>query len=958
MAKKALPFFLLLFLYTPLQAQIITTVAGNGVPGYAGDGGPALDAALGEMYYVYPAFDNAGNMYIAQRSNNTIRKIDISGIITTIAGTNQVNGYSGDGGPAVDATLDWPTSIAIDNNNNIYFADQKNSLIRKIDAAGIITTVSGPYSYNCGVGDGGPLSLAGFNRISGLTFDQFNNLYISDYICHTVRKVSNAGIVSTVAGNGTIGFSGDGGPGNQARLNYPNKVAIDSAGNIYIPDFHNQRIRKVTPMGIISTFAGTGTYGYSGDGGPALNAEIGFPGSIVIDDAGNFYYGDYHNVIRKIDHSGIISTYAGSGTRGYSGDGGRAILADLSIGESRLSIYNNDIYFVNYLYGNVIRKIAACLTASIVEQPSSVTVCSSGEAVFTIHAVNANGYQWQLNTGTGWTDVTENATYSGTASNTLYISGATTVMNHYQYRCYVTNQCDPVYSTPGLLTIASPANPFISIATSSINICAGEPVNFKTETENGGSNPIYQWTKNGVNAGTGQDVFIDNTLLNEDVITCTLTSDANCLLNNTANSNSIVITVTRKVTPALTISASANNICSGTPVIFTSKVTNAGSSPTFTWYNNGEQLPEPASAYTTNSLDDGDVITCLMTSNLTCVTDFETSSEPIAMTVIPNLIPAVTITSSVNASCRNLPVTFTAVSDNEGVNPKYQWLKNERTVGGNNFSYTDDHLVNGDVITCVFTSNSPCSSTSTVTSNPLSILIHPDPIVYLDKTNTLCEGSTRLLDAGNFTSYLWNSGSTNKTLTISKTGIYSITVTDKNGCTGTDSTTIYTLLASPKNFLPEDTSICHYGDLLLKPNAGFSTYLWNTGSNNSYLAITQPGKYWLQVKDNKGCTGTDSIQVLQKKCLEGFFIPNAFTPNNDGLNDFMKPIILGKVIQYQFSIYNRWGQRIFHTTDLSKGWEGNNKQKQIEGNVFTWICSFQFEGQPPEVKRGSFMLLK
>lgn len=958
MYKKLLPVFLLLFLFATSQGQIITTVAGNSVHGYAGDRGPALNASLGDMYYVYPVFDNTGNMYIAQRSNNTIRKIDGSGIITTIAGTNMVSGYSGDGGLALNALLENPTSMAVDNNNNIYFADQNDGLIRKIDAAGIITTVSGQSNFNCGVGDGGPLASAGFKAISALAFDQSNNLYISDYGCHTVRKVNTAGIITTIAGNGFMGFSGDGGPAIQAEMNYPNKVAIDPAGNVYIPDYHNQRIRKVTPTGIISTFAGTGTFGYSGDGGPALNAEIAYPGSIVMDDAGNLYYGDYNDVIRKIDPAGIISTYAGIGVRGYFGDGGPPVLAGISLIQGRISIHNNDIYFVNYIHGNVIRKISACQTVIINQQPSSITFCSSGEAVFTINASNAIGYQWQLNTGTGWTDLTENTTYSGTASNTLNISGATTSMNTYQYRCYVTNKCGPVYSSPVLLTVTSPVNPSVSIAASSVNICAGEPVTFKADTENGGTNPVYQWTKNGVNAGTNQDVFIDNTLLNEDVITCTLTSDANCLLKNSANSNSIVMTVKNKVTPATSISVSANNICSGTPVTFTSSVINGGSSPTFNWYRNGEQLPEKTSTYTTNSLNDRDKITCTMTSNLSCITGFEANSEPITMTVIPTVIPSVTITSSVNATCRNSPVTFTAVSVNEGVAPKYQWLKNVRPVGGNNSSYTDDHLVNGDVITCVLTTNSPCSSISTATSNPLSIIIHPDPIVYLDKTNTLCEGNTRILDAGNFSSYLWNTGSVNKSITINQTGIYSITVTDMNGCIGTDFTEINTLLPSPSNFLPEDTAFCSYGDLLLKPNAGFSTYLWNTGSNNSFLTITQPGKYWLEVKDNKGCTGTDTINVLRKECLQGFFMPNAFTPNNDGLNDFMKPIILGKVIHYQFSIYNRWGQRIFHSTDPAKGWDGRYKQQAKEGNIFTWICSYQFDGQAPELKRGSFMLMK
>ena len=451
---RSLFFFFLLFLCASSTGQIITTVAGDGTVGYSGDGGPAINAQLGDLYYTYPAFDNAGNMYIAQNGNNTIRKIDIVGTITTIAGTNDVIGYSGDGGPAINALLYHPTSIAVDNNNNIYFADRNGDIIRKIDPSGIITTVSGQATTSCGVGDGGPLVLAQFWAISALTFDQFNNLYIADFGCNTIRKVNTAGIVSTIAGNGTWGYSGDGGSATQAQLAYPCKIAIDNAGNIYIPDAQNHRIRKVTTTGVISTFAGTGIQGYSGDGGPAINANMAFPGSIVIDNTGNFYFGDYNHVIRKIDGIGTITTYGGNGTYGYSGDGGPAILASMALTEGRISINNNDIFFANYTQGgpgHTIRKISNCLTATINQQPTNVTLCNSGNAIFNIGVSNVTGYQWQLNTGTGWTNLTDNSIYSGTLTNTLVITGATTSMNNYQYRCSVTNGCGTIFSTSASL---------------------------------------------------------------------------------------------------------------------------------------------------------------------------------------------------------------------------------------------------------------------------------------------------------------------------------------------------------------------------------------------------------------------------------------------------------------------------------------------------------------------------
>jgi gliding motility-associated-like protein len=950
-----------LLILTTSQAQIITTVAGNGTIGYSGDGGPALNAQLGDMYYTYPAFDNLGNMYIAQYGNNTIRKIDITGIITTIAGTNGVIGYSGDGGPASNALLYHPGGIAIDNNNNIYIADQVSTVIRKIDPAGVITTVSGQFTDNCGVGDGGPLTLARFRAISAITFDQFNNLYVADYGCNTIRKVNTSGIITTIAGNGTLGYSGDGGPATQAQLRYPCKVGVDNAGNVYIPDAQNHRIRKVSTAGIITTFAGTGVQGYSGDGGPAINATMAFPGSVVIDNSGNLYFGDYNHVIRKIDASGNITRYGGNGIYGYSGDGGPAILASMALSEGRISIYNDNIFFPNYTQGgpgHTIRKISNCLTASITQQPSNITLCNPGNTSFSIVASNAGGYQWQLNTGTGWINITDNTTYTGSLTNTLNITGASVSMNNFQYRCILSNGCGSIFSTIALLQVNAPATPSIIVTTPSTSICTGTSVLFSSIVQNGGSSPSYQWKKNGINVGINSSTYNDNSLVNGDIISCTLSSNATCITGNTANSNSINISVTSPLTPSVTISSSANNICFGTPVTFTSSISNGGSTPVYTWFKNGINLSLNSPIYTDNSLSNGDIITCSVTSSLLCVTSSIATSSQIVMSVTQPVSPSVTIASSANSVCRNASVTFTASSLNGGSMPVYQWKKNGIIVGANNNVYSDNNLTSTDVISCTLTSNANCAAVPQVTSNSLSISIHPDPVVVLDKTNSICEGSSRILDAGIFASYLWNTGSTNRTIAINNIGLYSVTVTDINGCSGTDITNVATLLPSPKKFLPEDTSICSYGNLLLKTGSIFQSYLWSNGSYSNSITITQAGKYWLQVKNNEGCTGSDTVVVLAKNCLKGFFMPNAFTPNNDGINDIIKPILLGNVRQYQFNIYNRWGQLVFQTTDLSKGWNGTFKGLNQDGNVFVWMCSYQFENEPPQNKKGTFVLIR
>jgi hypothetical protein len=317
---KYLYFALLLLLCKCSFAQIITTVAGNGSEGYSGNGGQATSAQLG--WHARVATDNSGNIYISDLENNVIRKIDALGVITVYAGTG-ILGYSGDGGPAKNANVYHPSYLTLDKSNNLYFSDQNGDVIRKIDANGIISTITGhlPTGYS---GDGGPLLAAQFAGIAGITFDNNGNMFIADGGNDVIRKVNVQGIISTVAGNGTAGFSGDGGPATSAQLYSPYAVVFDKAGNMYIPDNVNNRIRKVSTDGTITTFAGTGAKGYTGDGGPAALAAFFYPWTIDIDDANNIYVGDIgNNVVRKIAADGTITTYAGTGMEGNTGDGGR-----------------------------------------------------------------------------------------------------------------------------------------------------------------------------------------------------------------------------------------------------------------------------------------------------------------------------------------------------------------------------------------------------------------------------------------------------------------------------------------------------------------------------------------------------------------------------------------------------------------------------------------------------------
>jgi gliding motility-associated-like protein len=231
-------------------------------------------------------------------------------------------------------------------------------------------------------------------------------------------------------------------------------------------------------------------------------------------------------------------------------------------------------------------------------------------------------------------------------------------------------------------------------------------------------------------------------------------------------------------------------------------------------------------------------------------------------------------------------------------------------------------------------------------------------VVTLDKNPGLCIGSTRTLQAGIFSSYLWQDGSQSASLVVTGTGTYYVTVVDNNQCTGSDTVHITALLPVPSNFLPEDTAMCNYGTLLIKSEGSYDNYHWSNNSTSTSINIAVPGLYWLQVNDANSCTGLDSILVGLKECIKGFHIPSAFTPGNDGLNDYYKPIIGGIVKQYRFTIYNRWGQTVFTTKEQYKGWDGNLGGIPQDTNVFAWTCTYQLEGETVKQEKGTVVVIR
>jgi uncharacterized protein (TIGR03437 family) len=394
------------------QGGIIGTVAGNGLPasfGFSGDGGPAASARLNLGRST--AVDSRGNLFIADTGNHRIRKVSPAGVITTSAGTGSA-GYSGDGGPATSAQLNLPVGVAVDGDDNILVAEFGNKRVRRISVAGVISTVRGTG------GDDAPI---------GVAIGPAGNLFITYF--DGVRKVSPDGLVTLVAGGGTLlGSAADGKPATDANLaSLCGGAAVDSAGNLFIAGcFQGGRVYQVSPDGVLTTYAGgAGPGPFSGDGGPAKNAELGTPFGLALDSGGNLLIGvsnssddgsagNENERIRKVSPGGVISTIAGAGTSGYSGDGGLAIRAELS-GPTGLSVDRaGNLYFVD-IGNNVVRVLRpvtnavwiGALVDAATQRPDPV---APGKIVVI------------YGTGFGTSPAGDTVAFNGIAATLLYIS--------------------------------------------------------------------------------------------------------------------------------------------------------------------------------------------------------------------------------------------------------------------------------------------------------------------------------------------------------------------------------------------------------------------------------------------------------------------------------------------------------------------------------------------------------
>jgi gliding motility-associated-like protein len=618
-------------------------------------------------------------------------------------------------------------------------------------------------------------------------------------------------------------------------------------------------------------------------------------------------------------------------------------------------------------YANVLVKVTTDVSRSISIEASSNNVCPGTLVTFTAIPVNGGNlpvYQWQVNG--------VNAGVNSPSFNTSALVDGDKVT------CIMTSnaQCAPVGNvTSNSITMNVSTNTItsVSIAAAQNNICEGTIVNFIATPVNGGSTPIYQWKVNGVNAGVNSANFSSDTLINGDKVSCMMTSSSSaCSVSANVVSNVITIVMNANLTPSVSIAASQNNVCEGTTVNFTATPVNGGSTPVFQWQINGINTGMNSTTLSSNSLVNGDKVTCHITGNARCATPSGATSNVVTMVINPYVTPSITIAASTNNICPGELITFNANPLNGGLAPAYQWQVNGLNEGNNTATFASTTFVNGDVVKCIITSNAPCTAIPTANSNSIIVVVNPPVSPSVDITvsaNNICYGDRITFTAipkngGNAPVYQWkvngNPTGTNSNKFISSNlnnnDVVSCFLTSNTHC-AVPVTAISNNISMFINPLPivyagEDKTIekgdnikltatasGNVSDVTWSPSAGLNDY-------KSFSPTASPDNttlYTVTVRSSGGCTSTATVKIT---VLIKITIPNTFTPNGDGTNDVWEIKNLTDYADSYVKVFNRWGAEVYRSSGNADAWDGTRKGKPLPAGTYYYIINLN-KNTPP-----------
>lgn len=627
--------------------------------------------------------------------------------------------------------------------------------------------------------------------------------------------------------------------------------------------------------------------------------------------------------------------------------------------------------------------LAAPPPAKVIIDPASATVCAGKSAMFTAEAKYAGirpVYYWTKN-GIAVGDNTATYTSSGVLNNDLI---SCTILNG--------TECGNagIFATDAITVKVnnSPPSQSIQISASQTVLCNCSTIRFTANVTNAAASAFYKWKVNGIAAGRNAPFFENSKFKSGDVITCEYADNLTCTANGFILSNAITMT-TATIAPAITIAASKAAICSGEQVQFTATPVNAGLSPSFQWKINGVNTGTSQSVFTTTGLQSNDTVSCIVTGDpsFTCSNTLNAASNKIVMVVRAKTDPAVTVTTAATNICAGTAATFTAASTNAGNNPAYQWKINGINTGSNNAVFTTAALTNNDKVSCVLSVDPAytCTNTLTATSNILDIQVNtgtPASISITTGNNQVCEGkavSFRAVstNAGTNPVYTWqingvNTGGNSSTLssTAFKNGdqVQCVLTPGTDACAAAPVTSnsivmaVYSLpvvTITPVDTLVAPDSRVQFQTTVSEQPAGFSWSPPQLLQNPAVLSpqtipLTDNSSFTLRIVTSNGCEAEAKANVL---IYQQLLLPNAFTPNGDGLNDVFSIPVNVRLQLTEFVVYNRWGQAVFTTTTVGKGWNGTFGGKPAEQGLYMYSIRGTNDQGPIRVK-GTIILIR
>jgi gliding motility-associated-like protein len=731
---------------------LVSTLAGTGRPGF--NNGPVLTATFNQPRDVAP--DAFGNIYLVD-DGNLIRKITPAGVVTAFAGNGNIGFADGVGAAA---SFSNPTNIAVDASGNVYVADNNNNAIRKITPNGTVSTIAGNGSRGFSDGKG---SAATFNTPSGIAVDANGIIYVADQFNNRIRKIDQAGLVTTMAGNGSYGASD--GQGAAASFSQPVDVTTDAAGNIYVADGGNNKIRKVTPAGLVTTFAGNGAPGFADGTGTA--AAFAFPLAIVADKAGNLYVADaiYNQRIRKITPSQVVTTLAGNGNIGFDNGIGTAATFSYPYG---IGIDNAGNLYIADNQNEVYRKISTSgytidkqLPAGLNFDPATGVISGKPTELwpatnYTVRAYNGSGssstivniqvlltlplkpsiitFPPPVNINIDASNILHpDATSTNTETPITYTSSNPAV-------AYIGTDGQVHVIAPGVTTITanqagnenySPANAVQEVFTIKQDQIISFPVIAVKSTCSAdfaagaiSSNALIPMVYSNTNPAVATVSATGSIHIVGPGTTTITVSQAGSALYNQALPVSQTLTVNPLITPSVKISPDFYASCDGILLSYTATPINGGGNPTYQWKLNGNNSGDNSDVYTSTTLKTGDVITCIVTNNDQCTPVSSPVSNPVSLSSDPFVTIGLVITSSATTVDAGTPITFKATaSANVQIAPAYTWMVNGQIAGTNSATFTSNTLSDGDVVTCGILITGKCIVNPSVTSNSITVSI-------------------------------------------------------------------------------------------------------------------------------------------------------------------------------------------------------------------------------------------